>query len=225
MPKALDLTGSVFDRLTVIGQAATRRRPAGQSVRFWRCQCQCGKVIEVNLGSLRNGASRSCGCKRADASREQGLRNVRHGEARNGKLTPEYQSWTGMIARCYDPKQSGYQRYGGRGIAVCERWRHSFEAFLEDMGRKPSPEHSVDRFPNNDGNYAPGNCRWATPTEQNRNSSQVVNITFAGETKCVAAWAESKGIKASTLKERLHAGWPLERAFSEPVRRRVRQRQ
>lgn len=107
--------------------------------------------------------------------------------------TPEYKTWEGIKKRCYNRNGKFYARYGGRGIKVCERWLHSFENFAADMGAKPSPEHQIDRI-NNDGDYAPENCRWATRTEQARNKANSVFVTIAGETMSLAAWYEKLGV-------------------------------
>lgn len=127
----------------------------------------------------------------------------------------EYRIWHGMLSRCTRANVLHYNRYGGRGIRVCERWK-SFENFLADMGKRPSPSHSLDRI-DNDGDYCPENCRWATKTEQSRNTSANRLITFAGDTKTLTEWAETLGLKASTLYARLVTlGWPLEKAFNKP---------
>lgn len=116
-------------------------------------------------GSLRSGHTQSCGCYFLEVCHE---RNLTHGATREGRFSPEYQSWVGMIARCENPRKQHWAHYGGRGIRVCARWRKSFEAFFADMGRKPAPNHSIDRI-DVDGNYEPGNCRWATQAEQIKN--------------------------------------------------------
>lgn len=134
---------------------------------------------------------------------------------------PEYQAWRNMVVRCTNPKYKFYHRHGGRGIKVCDRWRGSYAAFLEDMGVKPSPSLTLDRI-DNDGDYTPENCRWATRKEQSRNSRTNHNLTFQGKTQCLAAWADETGIKAGTLYSRLKNGWSTERALTEPARRRWR---
>jgi len=126
-----------------------------------------------------------------------------------------------MLDRCYDEKNSAFHLYGGRGITVCSRWRKSFEAFQRDMGPRPSRRHSVDRI-NTDGNYEPGNCRWATPKEQARNMRSNRILTAFGKSLCVAAWAEETGIPVGVLRDRIgKLGWETERALSTPARRRA----
>lgn len=153
----IDMTGRRFGRLLVISYAG-RPRPSQHE---WLCNCDCGTEIKVDGARLRKGSTTSCGCLRNELN---ATRFVTHGETNS----PEYTSWVGMKGRCLNPANPKYERYGGRGISVCDRWRDSFEAFLEDMGHRPSPAHSIDRR-DNDGNYEPGNCRWATPVEQQRN--------------------------------------------------------
>lgn len=136
---------------------------------------------------------------------------VRHG----GYGTPEYLSWAGMIQRCTNPKNYGYRYWGGRGIAVCERWR-KFQNFLADMGTKPSHRHSIDRI-NNNGNYEPGNCRWATMSEQRLNSTTTRWLTFRGVTQPMKDWAHAVGLSYKTLSDRLQRGWSVEKAISTPT--------
>jgi hypothetical protein len=130
----------------------------------------------------------------------------------------EYITWKSMIGRCYQPTATGFAHYGGRGIAVCDRWRSSFDAFLADVGKRPSEKHSLDRI-NNNGNYEPGNCRWATLKEQRRNTRANSLLTFRGETRCVTEWAEIFGLNVTTLSCRLRLGWPTEKAFVAPVKK------
>ena len=128
--------------------------------------------------------------------------------------TPERRIWLGVKARCNNPSYSGYKNYGGRGIKICDRWR-VFANFLEDMGSRPSPAHSIERI-NNNGHYEPGNCKWATRIEQNRNSRQNVKLTHNGQTMTAAEWADKLGIKHTTLYERIRKGFPVEAAPINP---------
>lgn len=121
-----------------------------------------------------------------------------------------------MIARCHNQRNNRFYRYGARGIVVCERWRGSFAVFRADMGPRPSPRHSLDRI-DNDGNYAPGNVRWATPHEQGRNRSDNRFITWGGETMCLSDWGRRLGLSVSRLRWRLQR-WGVERALTAPIR-------
>jgi len=154
--KRLELIGKKFCRLTVMG--FDRISKHGHTM--WRCRCACGKETIVMSGDLTSGKSKSCGCLKKERAHEI---NTTHGMCG----TPEYTAWQGMLKRCYNPNNTSYKNYGGRGISVHERWLR-FENFYDDIGPKPSPDHSLDRI-DNDGNYEPSNIRWATRTEQNRN--------------------------------------------------------
>lgn len=128
-----------------------------------------------------------------------------------------------MIQRCYDSNFPYYYRYGGRGITVCEQWRSSIENFYADMGPKPTRDHSLDRI-DNDGNYSPENCRWATCKEQLRNTRANHLITYNGETLCITEWAEQLGMRPNALGLRIAKGWTIERALTQPVRFRPRRK-
>lgn len=145
---------------------------------------------------------------------------IKHGESTRTFVTPEYRVWRDMNARCYIPSLKNYKYYGGRGITVCERWRKSYLNFLQDVGRRPSDKHSLDRFPNKDGNYEPENTRWATPDQQARNQSKTRLITFQGKTLCIADWSKVINVYPQIIKYRLDSGWSIEKALTTPNRQR-----
>lgn len=150
--------GDRFGRLVVIKQLAPDRH---QKTR-WRCRCDCGRVVDANGSHLRSGHTTSCGCGKVEAF---GDRNRTHGMSH----LPEYMIWKLMKQRCYWRAHRYFKDYGGRGIRVCARWRKSFANFLADVGHRPTPRHSLDRYPDNDGDYKPTNVRWATPKQQAAN--------------------------------------------------------
>jgi hypothetical protein len=156
MSKRLNLYGHIFGSLKVVEFAGVKKQNTA-----WKCQCQCGKHVVVLGHDLRTGNTKSCGCHKTDHS------NLRHGMARKGRVSRVHRIWAGMKTRCYNPSAKSFPDYGGRGIRVCERWRNSFEAFLEDMG-EPPVGRSIHRI-NNDEDYTPRNCRWATAQEQAQN--------------------------------------------------------
>lgn len=160
MSRRSELTGQTFGRLTVLRRNGVDKNNGS----LWLCICACGKEHTVLGASLSRGIIKSCGCLRVDVVR---ARSTTHGQTSGKKVSPEYVSWAAMITRCGNPNQKDWHSYGGRGIIVCERWRESFENFLEDMGKKPKGL-TLDRIDVN-GNYEPGNCRWATSQEQTAN--------------------------------------------------------
>lgn len=131
--------------------------------------------------------------------------------------TPEYRAWQQMRLRCTSPKHAAWPSYGGRGITVCDRWLESVQAFVADMGPKPTPQHELDRIDNSKG-YEPGNCRWATRKANDRNRRSNRMVTFRGERLALAEWCERLGLPRDTTKKRLDAGWPVEKALTTPVR-------
>jgi hypothetical protein len=168
VPNFIDITGQRYGCLLVLKKTGRRHRWIE-----WNCVCDCGNGVVVSSNHLRTGHTRSCGCLLVDARIKNGRAKRTHGESgRHGRRTsqrsPEYRTWCGIKVRCLNPKDPNFARYGACGIKVCERWLHSYENFLADMGRKPTPKHSIDRILC-DGNYEPANCRWATAKEQANN--------------------------------------------------------
>ena len=203
--------GDAFGRLTVLSPGPDLIKKNGQHATQWWCLCVCGArtlAIGCQLGS---GQKRSCGCLKAV--------RLTHGESHDGPYrSSEYKSWQAMIFRCVNPNSKDYPRWGGAGITVCERWLRSYENFLADMGRKPSPSHTIDRWPDQKGNYDPGNCRWATMLEQQRNRSSNRLITHEGITLCASEWAALRGVDRHLIICRIDRGWPVDLAINAPPR-------
>ncbi len=196
-----DLRGMRFNRLVIWSYAG--KNPQGNSL--WDCRCDCGRKAEAVIGSnVKNGSIVSCGCYRRERTAVMGRAQRKHGMWDS----PEYGAWQQMRRRCYNPRCHAYLDYGGRGIRMCDRWRHSFENFLADMGTRPTPKHSIDRI-DNDGNYSPENCRWATRTQQLRNTRASRRLTFDGVTKTVAEWVEETGLTRAAVLYRHSHNKPL----------------
>ena len=180
-------------------------------------ECSCGVRKELWHRNVRSGASRSCGCYNVESLTK---RATRHGHRRTGgRTTPTYETWRDMRKRCGDRKCKHYANYGGRGITVCERWQVSFENFLADMGERPEGDISLDRIDVN-GNYEPGNCRWATRVEQANNKRNNVMLTLNGVTKSQEQWAKELNLSHGAIVRRIKAGWPIERVL-DPVRQKT----
>lgn len=209
--KSLGLSsGTRFGRLVVVSSAHSKGGKASFLVK-----CDCGEERIVPGRILRKGLQVSCGCAKGDQMRKNRIETVHHGAARRGKKSAEYLAWIGMKRRCQSPRASFYAEYGGRGIRVCARWAASFEAFKHDMGPKPTRRHSIDRIDVN-GNYEPGNCRWATPKEQARNTRRNIHITSRGVTLTLAEWAGRLGLNYSRLVHRLRRGTPRDAVLDLP---------
>ncbi len=200
-----DYRGQKFHRLTVVSFA--RIRPRGGAV--WNCICECGAQTTATVSDLRSGHTKSCGC--LSAERMRAMRTT-HGRSD----TPEYNIWQGMLSRCYNPHSKIYRHYGGRGIKVCERWHTSFEKFFADMGKRPSRRHSVERI-NNNADYSPQNCQWATRVKQANNTRQNHYATYLGKTQSIADWARELNIPYHRLRARILRGVSIERAFTHQI--------
>ena len=194
------LEGQRYGRLTVV----TRHAVVKGNI-IWKCLCDCGQVALVNASNLRGGKTASCGCARRESVRQ---RQVRHGMYGS----PVYKVWVNMKGRCLNPKNAKYHRYGGRGIKICQEWIDSFDAFFRDMGEPPSPLHTIERKDNN-GDYCPENCQWATKQEQANNVSRNRCLTYGGRTQTLAMWSRERGINPSTLQTRIARGFSVARAL------------
>ena len=201
--------GETFGRWEVIGERFTK---GGKT--HYPCLCKCGNTGPVASYYLRSGLSQSCGCLQSEIVAE----SLRKTSYRHGYTSiPEYKTYTSMLYRCDNPKDTHFYLYGGRGITVCSRWRESFEAFYADMGPKPSPEYSIERMESN-GNYEPDNCKWATAIEQSNNTSRNFNVTALGETHSISQWEALTGINHETIRARIvKLGWLPESAVTKPV--------
>ena len=172
MLTAANMIGQKHGRLTVIGNASLA---SNGSIRYL-CRCECGREVIVYAAQMRSGRTRSCGCLQSERTAQSSTKHgATCGVTHGGRVMVEYATWCRMWTRVRSTKGKNYQNYGSRGIAVCERWK-SFENFLADMGMRPSAQHSIDRV-NNDGNYEPSNCRWATPSQQVRNRRSLRNTS------------------------------------------------
>lgn len=193
-----DLTGMTFGRWTVLNLAATNTRQA-----YWHCRCSCGVERECRGDQLKAGTSVSCGCYMVEC-------RTTHGKS----LTPTYYTWKSVLARCTNPKSTFFHRYGGRGITVCERWM-KFDNFIADMGERPAGKN-LDRE-NNNGNYEPGNCRWATQKQQCLNKCNNRIIEIDGVSKSVPEWCKHFGVALTTAYSRLYLlKWDEVLAVSTP---------
>lgn len=211
----MDLLGKKFGKLLVVSQAATLvpKRPR------WNCACECGGASTVRQDNLVCGHTRSCGCIGTTvglqaAAAARGLRSSTVGR-RHAPPTRTRSSWISMLSRCRYRKNKRYARYGGRGVTVCERWLR-FENFLADMGERPA-DTSLDRI-NNDGNYEPGNCRWATRLEQAANTSKSIFLEHRGRRMPIADWSAMTGISRRAIYMRVASGWSVDEALSRETR-------
>ncbi len=200
---AIDLEGKRFGRLVVM----KRSRAVGKNIQWkWTCQCDCGRTVELYGNNVRRGLSKSCGCLRRELT---AAKRRTHGASR----TVEHTTWCQMIGRCANPSNVRFADYGGRGIRVCQRWSESFAAFLEDMGPRPG-RHTIERIDNN-GNYEPGNCRWATWSEQASNKRSNRMLEHEGKSMTLAQWSRETGLQRGCIAARIQRGWSVSRALTE----------
>ena len=199
VPKQVkDLTGQKFGKLKVLSFIGMKN---GKSC--WLCQCECKKKRIVVRGNLVSSNTKSCGC-------------LRGGKQKHGFSKHElYCVWKGMMRRCYDPRVESYSRYGNRNIKVCDRWK-IFPNFVKDMSPRPDGT-TLDRI-DNDGDYTPDNCRWATIKEQNWNSRNNRVVEYQGESRILMDWAKTLKLNYQALWIRLKKGWPVEKAFTTPIK-------
>ena len=214
MGKMIDKTGNIYGNLIVIAHShSVFRNPRQGSYQYWICRCFCGEVKTVLANNLTTGKTKSCGCLRTELVKKMATKH-------NGFGTPEYRAWSSMLSRTHYSTAKKFHRYAGRGISVCKEWLN-FENFIKDMGKRPSPLHTIDRI-NNDGDYEPTNCRWATKKQQARSRCSSRHIEHNGQTKTLAEWAEQTGMDWDTLGERLKRGWSIEKSLTTKVRSLLR---
>lgn len=208
-PNFIDLTGQKFHQLTVIGRASSDYHEA-----CWLCRCDCGEEVIVPASRLKLGKRKRC------YDRNHGIKPGRQpGNSRGTVHKLTYQTWMRMRERCHNPNKSRWSDYGGRGITVCERW-NDFNNFLEDMGERPSREYSIDRI-DPDGNYEPGNCRWATDKEQRRNKTNTLYAEYQGKRWKLIELCESLGLPYQNVMGRYrNLGWSIEKALFDPIKTR-----
>ena len=211
MPRYINLVGQKFGRLTVIDEASDSRHEKNRHVK-WLCECECGNLVSVQSNSLHNGTTLSCGCYHSDRVIET---HTKHGLCYD-RINRIYKA---MHQRCENPKAFRYDRYGGRGIKVCDEWsgEKGFENFYAWSSQNGySEDLSIDRIDNNKG-YSPNNCRWVDHETQDNNKSTNHYVTYNGETKTLSQWGRAMGLKKSTIQGRLHRGWNEIDAITIPV--------
>jgi hypothetical protein len=206
MSHPIDHTGKRYGRLTAIRRDFDNEKTGT----FWVCRCDCGNEKTVNAANLQKGRTLSCGCLQRERTSQA---SMKHGCTSGHKKTAEYTTWRSMLNRCEREDLQSFSRYGGRGIRVCERW-HSFEAFLADMGLRPSSQHQLDRI-DGDGNYEPGNVRWVTAKENCRNKSNNRLVEYSGVTKPLISWCEELQLHYTKTLKRLNRGKAPEEAFAK----------
>ena len=196
--------GQRFGRLVILKELPFKYLPNGRRVRNFLCKCDCGNIKDVSINHLCYGGTKSCGCL-----------TIKYPKGITSSAL--YRKWAAMKQRCFNPKLPNYKDYGGRGITMCDEWRWDFMAFRKwSLENGYSRELSIDRI-DNDGNYEPSNCRWATRKEQMNNRRCTHYLTFRGETHTIQEWSKIQKIKKSTIEMRLRMGWSVEKTLSAPL--------
>lgn len=205
----MEIIGEKFGRWTVLKNAGKNKYGA----LLVDCECECGVRKKIRGSHLTAGKILSCGCYQEE---EKIKRMTIHGHTIGGH-TDEYRIWAKMRVRCTDKNSPDYHNYGGRGIIICKEWENYIN-FYNDMGERPSKEHSIDRIDNDKG-YFPGNCKWSTKKEQANNRRTNIYYEFEGERLTLGQWAAIAGIKYATLYRRLTImKWPIDKALTIPLR-------
>ncbi len=197
--KTPDLTGVRFGFLTIKKFNGYK----SNYTQFWECLCDCGNIVIVSKPNLTSNHTKSCGC----------YKNYEYCTTHKMTDTRVYEIWIGMKQRCNNPNYAPFKKYGARGIKVCDRWLESFENFLADMGEPPTSKHSIDRIDNN-GNYQPSNCRWATPEEQGCNRRTNVVIKFNDKEQCLSKWCKELNLDYRSTHGKLRRGKSIESIFN-----------
>lgn len=200
--RRLNLVGERFTRLTVLSYTGGSK---------WECACDCGTIVSVTTGNLRNGHTQSCSCLNKERNSAD---KTKHGKAGPETRTKEYSIWCSIKSRCLNQKNRAFHNYGGRGIEICKDWTESFDVFLSDMGARPEGM-SIDRIDNSKG-YSKENCRWATDKQQARNCRSNVVATVKYATACLSELSEMFGANKRLTYDRIYRGWSVEDAILTP---------
>lgn len=204
-----ELIGKEFNYLTILRENGRHRSPNGNIRKLVEVRCRCGTIKTISLLKVISKRTISCGCYIKDI-------NALKNPADRPSRSKEHSSWASAKDRCFNPSSKDYARYGGAGITMSDDWKNSFSKFLEDMGPRPTPKHSLDRK-NGKLGYCRENCRWATPKEQHRNISSNRMIEYKGEIRCLAEWCEVLGLKAKVIADRIYRGTTFEEAIAIPI--------
>ena len=206
---AIDLCGQRFGRLVVQKRVESDKKEKAK----WLCVCDCGNEKETYSSYLKTGDTKSCGCLEKEAKKTN---TFKHGLTANRKQHPLYRKWASIKERCTNPNYKFWNRYGGRGISMCEEWINDPQAFYAFMGDKPFPDAEVDRIDNN-GNYEPSNVRWATRKENCRNTSDRKEYLYDGVLRSIPEWAEEWSMTIASIRARIRRGWTKEAILNTPI--------